>query len=75
MGLGSVNAYAIDGTWDGTTSAEWTTGTNWSSTPNAPDDVATFTTNAPTSITISNGVSINTIQFNGGASGYSFTNR
>ena len=44
--------------------AEWTTGTNWSSTPSptVPDDTASFANNgAPTSVTISNNAAINTI--------------
>jgi hypothetical protein len=74
--FGGTGAYAIDGTWNGTTSNQWNTGTNWSSTPNTPDGVATFTTNNPTAITISGAVAltaIGTIQFNAGASAYTFT--
>jgi autotransporter-associated beta strand protein len=66
-------AHAVDGTWSGP-GAEWTDGTNWSSTPNVPDDTATFTNNAaPTSVTISNDASINTIQFTTGAPAFDFT--
>ena len=66
-------AYAVDGTWTGP-GAEWTTGTNWSSTPTVPDNTATFTNNAaPTSVTISNNASINTIEFDAAAPAYSFT--
>ena len=65
-------AHAVDGTWTGP-GAEWTTGTNWSSSPTFPDNTATFTNNgAPTSVTITSGASINTIQFNSGAPAYSF---
>ncbi len=74
--FGSSGARATDGTWNGTTSNQWNDGTNWSSTPNAPDGVATFTTNNPTSITISGAVvttAISTVQFNAGASAYTFT--
>src|SRR5262249_27270969 len=47
-------AHAVDGTWTGP-AAEWTDGTNWSSSPDVPDNAATFTNNgAPTSVTISN---------------------
>jgi len=66
-------AHAIDGTWTGPGN-EWTTGTNWSSSPTAPDNTATFTNNgAPTSVNISTSTSINTILFTPGAPGYSFT--
>jgi autotransporter-associated beta strand protein/T5SS/PEP-CTERM-associated repeat protein len=66
-------AEAVDGTWQGP-GAEWTTGTNWSSSPTVPDGTATFTNNgAPTSVTISNTTSINTIAFDALAPAYSFT--
>jgi T5SS/PEP-CTERM-associated repeat protein len=68
-------ARAVDGTWQGP-GVEWTTGTNWSSSPLVPDGVgtATFTNNsAPTSVTISNNAAINTIQFDSAAPAYSFT--
>jgi outer membrane autotransporter protein len=66
-------AHAVDGTWTGP-AAEWTDGTNWSSTPDVPDNTATFTNNgAPTSVTISNDASINTIQFTAGAPAFNFT--
>ena len=69
-----VPAQAVDGTWTGP-GAEWTTGTNWSSSPTVPDNIATFTNNpgAPTSITIGNDASINTMQFDAAAPPYSFT--
>ena len=64
-------AHALDGNWQGP-GAEWTIGTNWSSSPNVPDGTATFTNNgAPTSVTIST-TSIGTIQFTSGAPAYSF---
>src|SRR5215471_937237 len=66
-------AHAVDGTWTGP-AAEWTDGTNWSSTPDVPDNAATFTNNgAPTSVTISDDASINTIQFTAGAPAFNFT--
>src|SRR5215510_2451786 len=38
----------VDGTWTGP-GTEWTEGTNWSSSPDAPENAATFTNNsAPT---------------------------
>src|SRR5215813_11579215 len=66
-------AHAVDGIWTGP-AAEWTDGTNWSSNPDVPDNAATFTNNgAPTSVTISDDASINTIQFTVGASAFNFT--
>jgi outer membrane autotransporter protein len=66
-------AHAVDGTWTGP-GAEWTDGNNWSSTPDVPDDTATFTNNAaPTSVTISDDASINTIQFTAPAPAFNFT--
>jgi hypothetical protein len=57
-------AHAVDGTWTAPppNPKEWTLGTNWSSSPNPPDNIATFTNNgAATSVTISSSTSINTI--------------
>ena len=66
--------YAVDGTWTGL-GTEWTDGDNWSSSPDVPDDTATFTNNsAPTSVTISSGADINTILFTAAAPAYLFTN-
>src|SRR5262245_29977106 len=63
----------VDGTWTGP-GTEWTEGTNWSSSPDVPENAATFTNNsAPTSVTISGPADINTIQFTAAAPAYSFT--
>src|SRR5262245_1341524 len=73
--LAPNTAHAVDGTWTGP-GAEWTVGTNWTSIPpnTVPDGTATFTNNsAPTSVTISNSTSINTIEFDAVAPAYSFT--
>src|SRR5215475_9197643 len=68
-------AHAVDGTWTGP-DTEWTDGTNWSSNPDVPDNAATFSNNgAPTSVTISDDASINTIQFTAGAPAFNFTTR
>jgi hypothetical protein len=69
-------AHAVDGTWTAPppNPKEWTLGTNWSSSPNPPDNIATFTNNgAATSVTISSSTSIGTIRFTSGAPIYSFT--
>ena len=70
--LAPGTAHAVDGTWTGP-GGEWTTGTNWSSSPTVPDGTATFSNTGPTSVTISNSASINTIAFNVAAPAYSFT--
>ena len=67
-----VAAHAVDGTWVGPGRFA-NTGTNWSSSPAAPDNLAIFTNNgAPTSLQFSGNTSINTLQFNAGAPVYSF---
>jgi outer membrane autotransporter protein len=72
--LAPATAYAVDGIWTGP-GAEWTDGANWSSTPDVPDDTATFTNNgAPTPVTISSAADINTIEFTPAAPAYSFIN-
>ena len=69
LASGAGPAQAVDGTWVGAGS-EWTTGSNWSSTPVVPDGTATFTNNgAPTAVTISNAASINTMEFTRGGAG------
>ncbi len=68
-------AHAVDGTWTAPppNPKEWTQGTNWSSSPTVPDNIATFRNNgAATSVTISSPTSIGTIQFTAGAPAYSF---
>ena len=66
-------AQAVDGIWQGA-GAEWTTGSNWSSAPLVPDGIAAFTNNgAPTTVTISNSTSIDTMEFTAAAPAYSFT--
>jgi autotransporter-associated beta strand protein len=69
-------AHATDGAWTGGGAPvpnEWTQGNNWTP-PVVPDNTATFTNNgAPTSVTISNDASINTIVFTAAAPAFSFT--
>src|SRR5262245_66367645 len=71
--LAAAPAQAIDSTWTGP-GVEWTTGTNWSSSPIVPTGTATFTnSSAPASVTISNSASIDTIQFTTTAPAFAFT--
>jgi autotransporter-associated beta strand protein/T5SS/PEP-CTERM-associated repeat protein len=72
----AAHAIDIDGTWTGSTNAEWIVGTNWNSTPNpdtVPNHTAAFTSNNPTSVTISGNASIDTIDFSAATKTYSFT--
>jgi len=66
--LGVVAAHATDADWTGTTSGEWTDGTNWSSTPIVPDGIATFGVTAQTSVTTSGLVNIGQVIFSGAPS-------
>ncbi|WP_027566747.1 autotransporter domain-containing protein [Bradyrhizobium sp. URHA0013] len=60
--LGVVAAQAVDGTWVGGTS-EWTDGANWTTTPDVPDGIATFSTSADTNIASSGVVNIGSVIF------------
>src|SRR5215470_7121525 len=68
-------AHAVDGIWTGGGAPvpnEWTQDNNWSLVT-VPDNTATFTNNgAPTSVTVSDDASINTIQFTAGAPAFNF---
>jgi autotransporter-associated beta strand protein len=72
--LGVPVANAVDGMWlPAPATADWNTGTNWSSSPAVPDGTATFGASNTTSLTFSSATtSIGTIQFNAGAPAYSF---
>jgi hypothetical protein len=59
VGLGALavlapdGAYAVDGTWLGgqpPSVTEWNQGSNWSSNPTVPDDIATFTSGVNTTV-------------------------
>jgi fibronectin-binding autotransporter adhesin len=63
-------AHTQDATWTGTTS-DWNTNGNWLPA-SVPIDTATFTNTGVTSLTISSGTSIGTIQFTSVAPMYSF---
>jgi autotransporter-associated beta strand protein len=72
LSLMPAQVRALDATWTGPGS-QWTTGTNWSSSPTVPDNTATFTNNgAPTAVTVGS-ASINTIIFTAGAPAYTFS--
>ena len=65
-------ARAQDATWTGAASSNWTTAGNWSA--GVPSGTASFTNNgAPTSVSIADTVSINTLEFTAAAPAYSFT--
>src|SRR4051794_38083344 len=63
-------------TWDqNPSSGDWNTAINWTPTtvPNAPSDVATFSTSNLTAISLSASVEVNTIAFAQQASSYTIT--
>ena len=61
------------GTWTGP-GTSWNVGTNWSSNPTVPDEVATFTNNAaPTSLNVLGATTIGEILFTATAPAYSIT--
>ncbi|WP_245502431.1 autotransporter domain-containing protein [Bradyrhizobium betae] len=61
--LGVVAAHAVDSTWTGATSTEWTDGTNWGPTPTVPDDTATFTNTGPTTVDSNGLVNVGAVVF------------
>ena len=61
--LGVVAAHAVDGTWIGATSTDWTDGTNWTSTPTVPDGTATFTNTGSTTVDSNGLVNIGAVVF------------
>lgn len=61
--LGVVAAHAVDGTWTGATSTEWTDGTNWTSTPDVPDGTASFTNTGPATVDSNGLVNIGAVVF------------
>src|SRR5262249_13204605 len=68
-------AHAVDGIWTGGGAPvpnEWIQDNNWN-LATVPDNTATFINNgAPTSVTVSDDASINTIQFTAGAPAFNF---
>jgi uncharacterized protein with beta-barrel porin domain len=72
--LGALPAYAVDGTWLNTPGTnEWTTGTNWTSSPNVPDGTATFGVSTVTGVTSNGLVTVGTIDFTSASSTYTIT--
>jgi autotransporter-associated beta strand protein len=75
LGFATESARAVDGTWlTAPATADWNTGTNWSSAPAVPDGTASFGASTQTSLTFSaSTTSIDAVQFNAGAPAYTFT--
>ncbi|MGL9620835.1 autotransporter domain-containing protein [Bradyrhizobium sp. U531] len=71
--LGIVAAHAVDGTWTGATSTEWTDGTNWSSTPDVPDGTATFTNTGPNTVDSNGLVNIGAVVFSAAPNAQAYT--
>jgi outer membrane autotransporter protein len=58
-----IAAYAVDGTWVGGASSDWTNAANWSSNPSVPDGTATFTSTGNTTVSSSGLVTIGEVNF------------
>ncbi|WP_426419421.1 autotransporter domain-containing protein [Bradyrhizobium genosp. A] len=71
--LGVVAAHAVDGTWVGGTSTEWTDGTNWSPTPTVPDGTATFTNSGLTTVDSNGLVNIGAVVFTAAPNAQAYT--
>jgi len=61
--LGVGASHAVDSTWTGATSTEWTDGTNWGPTPTVPDGTATFTNTGPTTVDSNGLVNVGAVVF------------
>lgn len=71
--LGVVAAHAVDGTWTGSTSTEWTDGTNWTSTPAVPDGTATFTNSGPATVDSNGFVNVGAVVFTAAPNAQAYT--
>ncbi|MBR0846699.1 autotransporter domain-containing protein [Bradyrhizobium diazoefficiens] len=71
--LGVVAAHAVDGSWVGGTSTEWTDGTNWTSTPAVPDGTATFTDTGLATVDANGSVSIGAVVFTAAPNAQAYT--
>ncbi|HTD15352.1 MAG TPA: autotransporter domain-containing protein [Chthoniobacterales bacterium] len=73
----SARMLAVDAVWLGEPrSGDWNTGTNWSTSPAAPvnlGDTATFNISTQTSLTLSGGVTVESITFQPGASAFTIS--
>jgi autotransporter-associated beta strand protein len=75
IGIVSTAAHAQDATWNfAPGSSDYNTPTNWTPTaaPIGPSGTASFGTSGTTSLTFSTGTTVDTFQFNPGASAYTF---
>ena len=73
--LTGAPALAVDGNWlAAPATGDWNTGTNWSSTPTVPDNIASFGASNTTTLTFSSAnTTVGTINFAAGAPAYTFT--
>src|SRR4051794_5202117 len=75
IGIVSTAAHGQDATWNSAPgSNDYNTPTNWTPTaaPTGPSGTASFGTSGTTSLTFSTGTTVDTFQFNPGASAYTF---
>ncbi|MBR0791461.1 autotransporter domain-containing protein [Bradyrhizobium manausense] len=71
--LGVVAAHAVDSTWTGSTSTEWTDGTNWTPTPDVPDGTATFTNTGSATVDSNGLVNIGAVIFTAAPNAQTYT--
>ena len=71
--LGVVSAHAVDGTWTGASSSEWTDGTNWTSNPTVPDGTATFNNAGPTAVDSNGLISVGSVLFTAAPNAQAYT--
>jgi autotransporter-associated beta strand protein len=71
--LGVVAAHAVDGTWTGASSTEWTDGTNWTSNPTVPDGTATFTNTGPNTVDSNGLVNVGAVVFTAAPNAQAYT--
>jgi autotransporter-associated beta strand protein len=80
-GLISQTAHGVTGAWSAAGSGNWATGTNWSTTPNAPGasgtttngDTAVFSNGISPTITVDSNRNIDNINFNTSALSYTLS--
>ena len=71
--LGGFAAHAVDGTWTGASSTEWTDGTNWTSNPIVPDGTATFTNTGPNTADSNGLVTLGSVVFTAAPNAQAYT--
>src|SRR6478609_1225407 len=71
--MGQNPALAVDNTWTGASTTEWTDGANWTPTPVVPDGTATFTNTGSTTVDSNGLVGIGSIIFTAAPNAQAYT--